>query len=114
MSEWLNPQTLIGVFTLVTGLILALVAWRKEARTAPIEKDTNSVTQANQVTEMTVGAYKELYERLTDTLVELDELRSMVKKWDSWYHNLLIKWGTYQKADGPPSSPKETNSVATK
>lgn len=107
MTEWLTPQTVIGVITLISGLILAVIAWRKEARTAPIEKDSSSVSQANSVTEMTVGAYKELYERLSNTLNELDENRSMNKKWDIWYHDLLIKWLAYRLEDTPPSSPKD-------
>ena len=107
MADWLNPQTIIGVVTLLTGLLLAIAAWRKEARSGPLEKDSSTVSQANSVTEMTVGAYKELYERLSDTLVELDELRGMIKKWDSWYHTLLMGWSTYRQKESPPGSPKE-------
>lgn len=108
MSEWFTPQTVIGLITLVSGLILAIIAWRKEARTAPIEKDSSSVSQANSVTEMTVGAYKELYERLSNTLDELDGNRGMIKRWDAWYHDLLIRWMVYRLEDTPPSSPKDT------
>lgn len=108
MGDWLTPQTVIGVIALIGGLVSAIIAWRKEARTAPIEKDSSSVLQANSVTEMTVGAYKELYERLSNTLDELDENRNMNKKWDSWYHDLLVRWTVYRQEDTPPNSPKDT------
>ena len=118
-------RLLVGLVSVLLGggLVTALVAYRKQKKSEPIEEETASVINARSAGEMALALAKQQEStilmlqknqeamgiELSETRVELQaartELAAVRTMWSgvvNWIRDLYQNWETYRLLDRPP------------
>lgn len=125
----MTPELLVALVTAILGaggLITGVVAWRKDARQGPVDKQTAQVADAVAVSQAATNwvQYQDEKMRSQDekiqkqdariavlvgrvdalTLSQVD-LRERVEAWVDWYDDLRNGWSFHKQRDEAPEPP---------
>lgn len=101
------PEWLTAVLTTLGGggLITGLVAWRRDVKRGPIESQTAQVADAVAVSTAANQLVQTVMARLKETDDKLDQVRTVVDRWGTWYADLTAHWQVHRTKEHPPAPP---------
>ena len=103
------------------GILMGILAWRKDARLGPVEVEAAKVANATVVAEQATEwvRYQDEKLKLQDERIQIqddriaaisDELQSLrmnLQGWGYWYMDLAANWPKHRARERPPKAPKQ-------